>query len=60
MMNPAQPMIAMCRITPALTMTNAVQSGAAWPSWSSGTLRQPPDERLPRQHRAADGEAARR
>ena len=42
MMNPAQPMITMCRITPALMMTNAVQSGASWPSWSSGTLRQPP------------------
>ena len=41
MMNPAQPMIAMCRITPTLMMTNAVQSGASWAS-SSGTLRQPP------------------
>ena len=42
MMNPAQPMITMCRTMPALMMTNAIQSGASWPSWSSGTLRQPP------------------
>ena len=43
MMNPAQPMTAMCRTMPALMIAKAAQSGASCPSWSSGTLRQPPD-----------------